>query len=292
MIKDFIKYVSLELNYSRQTSGSYESDLRAFENYYKRLDSTLSWEAIDSDVIRRWIVEMMDKGNASTSVNRRLSALRSFYKYLLAKRIVSLDPTAKIRGPKKKKALPYFLKESEMNHLLDDVPFGDTFEGIRDKLIIHMFYTTGMRLSELVGLDVADVDMSTMVVKVCGKRNKQRLIPFGEELFNAIHAYLIERKSVMLQDDGALFVTKAKARVRSFSVRNMVKRQLSGVSTLKKRSPHVLRHTFATSMLNHGASLEMVKELLGHESLSTTEIYTHTTFEELKKVYNQAHPRA
>ena len=234
----------------------------------------------------------MNLGYATTSVNRKLSSLRSYYKYLLRKGEVKVDPLRKITGPKNKKNLPVFVKESEMNRLLDDEDFGEGFEGCRDHLVIAMFYATGMRLSELIGLDDGDVDFAASVIKVTGKRNKQRLIPFGEELRVEMEAYVKQRdESVPVRSD-AFFVRKTGERLYPNIVRKIVTRNLSKVVTVKKRSPHVLRHTFATSMLNHEAELGAIKELLGHESLATTEIYTHTTFEELKKVYNQAHPRA
>lgn len=198
----------------------------------------------------------------------------------------------KIIGPKNKKPLPVFLKEREMDRLLDDVPFKEDFTGCRDRMVLEMFYATGMRLSELIGLNDVDVDFSAFLIKVTGKRNKQRLIPFGEELRRAMSVYLKIRNEVLPGKAEAFFVLKNGKRMYPGKVYLLVKRNLSKVVSLKKRSPHVLRHTFATAMLNNEAELSAVKELLGHSSLTTTEIYTHTTFEELKKVYEQAHPRA
>ena len=225
----------------------------------------------------------MDKGYTSTSINRKLSSLRSFYKFLLRKGEVCVNPLQKITGPKNKQPLPTFL---------DEVDFGEGFKGCRDHMIIEMFYATGMRLSELIGLDDKNVDFSSLLIKVTGKRNKQRLIPFGEELKNAMIEYVNVRNEIVQARTDAFFVRESGERLSRSIVENLVKRNLSKVVTLKKRSPHVLRHTFATTMLNHDAELGAIKELLGHESLATTEVYTHTTFEELKKVYNQAHPRA
>ena len=179
-----------------------------------------------------------------------------------------------------------------MDRLLDECSVNEGFEGVRDRLILEMFYATGMRLSELIGLSDADVDLSAKLLKVTGKRNKQRLIPFGEELWTDLLGYIKLRNETLPDRDEALFVRKDGKRMYPGLVYKLVKRNLSKVATLKKRSPHVLRHTFATAMLNGNAELQAVKELLGHESLATTEIYTHTTFEELKKVYEQAHPRA
>ena len=203
-----------------------------------------------------------------------------------------MDPLQKITRPKKKKPLPVFLREGEMDKLLDDIDFGEGFEGCRDHLIIEMFYATGIRLSELIDLDDKGVDFSASLIKVTGKRNKQRLIPFDEELERSMMDYVNVRNEAVPDRSDAFFVRKNGKRLDRSIVTSLVKRNLSKVVTVKKRSPHVLRHTFATAMLNNGADLGSIKELLGHESLATTEVYTHTTFEELKKVYNQAHPRA
>ena len=198
----------------------------------------------------------------------------------------------KVVGPKKKKPLPSFVREKDMDRLLDETSFEEGFEGVRDRMILEMFYATGMRLSELIGLNDADVDFSAKLIKVTGKRNKQRLIPFGDELAKDLLIYIKVRNETMPQGAEAFFVLKDGNRMYPMAVYRIVKRNLSKVVTLKKRSPHVLRHTFATAMLNDRAELRAVKELLGHESLVTTEVYTHATFEELKKVYEQAHPRA
>ena len=288
----FLEYLTLERNYSLRTVEEYRDDLNAFESYYKKVDSTLYWETIDGDVVRDWMVSMMEAGRMATTVNRRLSALRTFYRYLLKRDWIKADPVRNIQGPKKKKPLPVFLKESEMDRLLDGEFFGSDFLGKRDKLIVNTFYVTGVRLSELTGLNNQDVDLWGGVIKVTGKRNKQRIVPFGRELETLLRTYLDEKSSLGVEDGGAMFVDEKGERLTNVKVRNLVRHYLGMVTTQKKRSPHVLRHTFATSMLNHHADLESLKELLGHESISTTEIYTHTTFEELKEMYNQAHPRA
>lgn len=292
MIGEFLDYLRFEKNRSELTVSSYAEDLKAFEAYFKKLDMLLSWETVDADVIRGWMENMMDKGNRATSVNRRLSALRSFYRYALAHQKVAHDPSRMIKGPKKAKPLPQFLKEEEMNRLLDVVEWGDDFESVRARTMLMTFYETGIRLSELTGLDDTAIDWANHAVKVLGKRNKQRIIPLGEELEHTLLIYIRVRDEQVKAGNGALFVTRKGERMSGDQVRNEVKRCLSLVSTLSKRSPHVLRHTFATAMLNHEAGLESVKKLLGHESLSTTEIYTHTTFEQLKRVYQEAHPRA
>lgn len=292
MIGEFLDYLRFEKNRSELTVSSYAEDLKAFEAYFKNLDMLLSWETVDADVIRGWMESMMDKGNRGTSVNRRLSALRSFYRYALAHQKVARDPSRMVKGPKKAKPLPQFLKEEEMNRLLDVVEWGDDFESVRARTMLMTFYETGIRLSELTGLDDTAIDWANHAVKVLGKRNKQRIIPLGEELEHTLLIYIRVRDEQVKAGNGALFVTRKGERMSGDQVRNEVKRCLSLVSTLSKRSPHVLRHTFATAMLNHEAGLESVKKLLGHESLSTTEIYTHTTFEQLKRVYQEAHPRA
>lgn len=288
----FLDYLRYERNYSDDTVKAYGEDIRQFQEFGGEDVGFQSPSEVVVDVVREWMIHLMNLGYATTSVNRKLSSLRSYYKYLLRKGEVKVDPLRKITGPKNKKNLPVFVKESEMNRLLDDEDFGEGFEGCRDHLVIAMFYATGMRLSELIGLDDGDVDFAASVIKVTGKRNKQRLIPFGEELRAEMEAYVKQRDESVPVRSGAFFVRKTGERLYPNIVRKIVTRNLSKVVTVKKRSPHVLRHTFATSMLNHDAELGAIKELLGHESLATTEIYTHTTFEELKKVYNQAHPRA
>lgn len=288
----FLDYLRLERGYSPQTVKGYHDDLEAFESFYKESVPGLAWDTMEGDVVRNWMVSMMDAGRSAATVNRRLSALRTFYKYLLRRGWVRTDPLRGIKGPKKQKPLPVFLRESEMDRLLDGNFFGDDFAGKRDRLIIAVFYETGIRLSELTGLNEADVDLNDGVLKVTGKRNKQRIVPFGGNLKNAFRNYLDEKDTSGIEDREAMFTDNCGVRLKDAKVRDVVRHYLGMVSVLKKRSPHVLRHTFATSMLNHHADLESLKELLGHESVATTEVYTHTTFEELKEMYNHAHPRA
>lgn len=288
----FLDYLQYERNYSEETIKSYREDLRQFEEFVREEVGDSAPSEVKTELVREWIVSLMDRGYTSTSINRKLSSLRSFYKFLLRKGEVAVNPLQKITGPKNKKPLPAFLRESDMDRLLDEVDFGEGFKGCRDRMVIEMFYVTGVRLSELIGLDNKDVDFSSSLIKVTGKRNKQRLIPFGEELKIAMTEYVDVRNEAVPVRTDAFFVRENGERLSRSIVENLVKRNLSKVVTLKKRSPHVLRHTFATTMLNHDAELGAIKELLGHESLATTEVYTHTTFEELKKVYNLAHPRA
>ena len=291
-IDAFLKYLRFERNYSEKTIVSYRIDLVEFEGFLKKVDAEKDLVAVDADLVRFWMVSLMENGRSVATVNRKLSSLRSFYRFLLKRRLIDLDPMLKVVGPKKQKTLPSFLRVQEMDRLLDECSPSEGFEGVRDRLILEMFYATGMRLSELIGLNDADVDFSAKLLKVTGKRNKQRLIPFGEELWGDLLEYVKIRNEALPDRDCALFVRKDGGRMYPELVYRLVRRNLSKVATLKKKSPHVLRHTFATAMLNGNAELQAVKELLGHESLATTEIYTHTTFEELKKVYEQAHPRA
>ncbi len=294
-IEDFIDYLRFERNYSSKTTESYQADLEAFKRFYEAIDSDINWAEMPADIVRQWVVEMMDKGNTATSVRRRLSSLRSFYKFLLRRGLVDKDPVHNMPGPKVEKKLPAYVREKEMDRLFDSDFFSDDYQGFRDRMILLTFYSTGIRLSELVGLDDRDVDLDQMQLKVTGKRNKQRIIPYGDEFGDSLRQYLAERDAFARQFEGStsLFLDERNGqRMTPAKVRNLVKRYLSMVTTQQRNSPHVLRHTFATAMLNHQADLQSVKELLGHESLSTTEIYTHTTFEQLKEMYNQAHPRA
>ena len=292
LIDAFLDYLRLERNYSERTIVSYRTDLKEFEEFLEKTETGLGFTEVHTDNVRNWISDLMDEGRKATSVNRKLSSLRSFYRFLLRKNWITVNPMLKIVGPKKKKPLPSFVREKDMNRLLDGLSFGEGFVGVRDRTILEMFYATGMRLSELIGLDDVDVDFSAKLVKVTGKRNKQRLIPFGNELAEDLLIYNKVRNETFPEGTEAFFVRKDGKRMYPMQVYRLVKRNLSKVVTLKKRSPHVLRHTFATAMLNDNAELRAVQELLGHESLATTEVYTHTTFEELKKVYELAHPRA
>lgn len=288
----FLDYLLYERNYSEGTIKYYRADILELQAFGEEMLGDFSPSDVDAELVREWIASLMDRGCASNTINRKLSSIRAYYKFLLKRGEVVVDPLQKITGPKKKKPLPVFLREGEINKLLDDTDFGEGFEGCRDHMIIEMFYATGIRLSELIGLDDKDIDFSASLIKVTGKRNKQRLIPFDEELSRSMREYVnIRNEAVSVRSD-AFFVRKSGERLYRSIVACLVKRNLSKVVTVKKRSPHVLRHTFATAMLNNGADLGSIKELLGHESLATTEVYTHTTFEELKKVYNQAHPRA
>ncbi len=292
MVNQFLAYLSYERNRSLATVSSYRKDLEAFQKFVQAQDSTLLWADVDADLVRDWMAEMMNEGQRATSINRRLSALRSFYRFALARNLVKSDPVQDVVGPKKDKPLPQFLKEKEMDELLQEDFWTDCYEDVRDRMIIMTFYETGIRLAELMNLCDGDVDFMSGQLKVTGKRNKQRLIPFGAELSQALQHYMGVRDAQVVRHSAALFLANDGQQMTADAIRYRVKKHLSLVSTLKKRTPHVLRHTFATAMLNHKAGIESVKKLLGHESLSTTEIYTHTTFEQLKREYLNAHPRA
>ena len=288
-IDSFIDYITSVKNYSKFTSGSYRRDLEQFFSYICTIEQDLRPETADTDLIRSWLSSLVERGYNAASVNRKLSTLRSFYHYLLKISAITVDPTARLSGLRKPKRLPQVVHDADLEGLLDAMP-ADGFVQMRDKLIVDMLYETGMRRSELVNLDTMDVDFSLMQVKVLGKRNKQRLIPIGCGLASMIGDYLAMRAPVTVGP--ALFVTPDGRRITAAQVYAVVHKALTSVIRSGKRSPHVLRHSFATVLLDNGADLESVKELLGHADLATTQIYTHSSFEELKKIYKQAHPRA
>jgi integrase/recombinase XerC len=293
MTEDFLNYLRYERNRSELTVRRYGQSLQDFESFFKNREGQLSWESVDSDIIRDWMESMMDKGDMASTVNNCLSAVRSFYRFALSRHLVDHDPAHTVKGPKKQKPLPQFVREDEMNRLIDgEEMWDDSYQDVRARTLIILFYETGMRLAELIALDDGDVDFVSRQLKVTGKRNKQRIIPFGEEVAKALTEYIRQRNEQPLRLDPALFLSDKGRRMTRYQVEVIVKKCLTKVTTLKKRSPHVLRHSFATAILNNGAGLESVRKLLGHESVATTEIYTHTTFEQLKRVYENAHPRA
>ena len=292
MINQFLDYLRYERNASPQTVQTYEESLRAFESYLTFRENDLSLDSVDTDLIRDWMESQMDKGNSASTINKNLSALRSFFRFALKRGLVKKDPAHAVTGPKKSKPLPQFLREGEMDRLLDGLEWDGSYNNVRARTILLLFYEAGLRRSELIGLDDKDIDFEAAQLKVTGKRNKQRIVPFGAELAEALKNYKAKRQEEFGETSGALFLSDKGERISGDQVYQIVRKYLSMVTSLKKRSPHVLRHTFATAMLNNGAGLETIKSLLGHESVSTTEIYTHTTFEQLKRIYKEAHPRA
>lgn len=287
----FSSYIANEKRYSAHTLRAYESDLQQFFDFAQTADENFNPLKGDHELIREWIVFLLDNGDKPRSINRKLTTLHTYYKYLMREGLVSDNPTKKIIRPKTEKNLPYFVDKGAMQELFDRLQFPDDFEGHRDRTILLTFYCTGMRLSELCGLKLSDIDFHSSQLKVLGKRNKERIIPFAVELGACLKTYIAERDKIAL-DNNYLFVTSKGEPVYSQLVYRLVNKYLGEVTTLDKKSPHVLRHTFATHMLNNGAELDAIKELLGHANLAATQIYTHTTFEKLKEVYNQAHPRA
>ncbi|MDR1722875.1 MAG: tyrosine recombinase XerC [Tannerella sp.] len=292
-VSQFRVYLQYERNYSAHTIDAYMSDLEQFANFLDAQKDSFDIHVIDADIVRRWMMEMMSDSVAASSVNRKLTALKSFFRFLMRKGVMTHNPLKMLTGPKKAKPLPYFVKEKDMADLLgdDETPTETDFEAVRDRLMLEVFYETGIRCSELVALKDDDVDSDGMLLKVTGKRNKQRLIPFAGRLKDMIGHYYNVRAREVGGGCRAFFVRKDGRPITSAIVYYKVKKNLSGITALGKRSPHVLRHTFATGMLNNDADLSAVSKILGHSSLASTQVYTHVTFEELKHNYN-AHPRA
>ncbi|MCD6113375.1 MAG: tyrosine recombinase XerC [Bacteroidales bacterium] len=288
----FIEYIKYEKRSSINTVQAYKSDLQQFYYFLKRQYNIDNIKEVNHLIIRSWIIDLIDNGISNRSINRKLSTLKSFYKYLLRNEIIDKNPMNKILSPKTTKKLPVFVEEEKMNLLLDEVDFGEGFTALRDKLIVEMLYDTGIRLSELTNLKVSDVKINDSSLKVLGKRNKERIIPFCDRLRLIINEYLKQRKEVNTENCEYFFITAKGKKVYPKLIYRIVNNYLSKVTTLQRKSPHVLRHTFATHMLNHGADLNAIKELLGHANLSATQIYTHNTIENLKNIYKQAHPKA
>jgi integrase/recombinase XerC len=291
--ESFLQYLQIEKRYSPHTVRSYLNDLDQFHLFLSSQDLPDDPVAVTSHDIRAWIVSMIDNNYNTVSVHRKISCLRVFYRYLRKEGIIKSDPLEKVILPKRKKTLPVFVEEEALNKLLDNYNFGDGFAGLRNRTIIEMLYLTGMRRSELIGLRDLDVDLSEGSVKVTGKRNKQRIIPLVRPFIPRLKEYLkLRDENISKVNDGWFFITDKGNKLYDKYVYNTVNSYLSIVTTVEKKSPHILRHTFATHMLNNGADLNSIKELLGHANLSATQIYTHNTFEKLKKIYKQAHPRA
>ena len=290
-LDEFLKYLKLEKRYSPHTIKAYQIDLTQFQDYLEETYESVL-QKVKHPMVRSWLAQMLDYGISPRSVNRKITALKSFYKFLLKEEIIKEDPTLKVIPPKMSKKLPAFVEEGQMSQLLDELDFTDDYAGVRDKLMIELFYSTGIRQSELINLKIKDIDLSSNMIKVLGKRNKERLIPLTIELRQKIDAYLNIRAELPIKDSLYLLLTNKGKKLYPTLVYRQVNHYLSQVTSLDKKSPHVLRHTFATHMLNNGADLNAIKELLGHANLSATQVYTHNTIDKLKKVYNQAHPRA
>jgi len=291
--ESFLQYLQLEKRYSPHTVKSYLNDLDQFNSFLSEQNLSSDPELITSHDIRSWIVTLMDNNYSSVTVHRKISCLRGFYRYLRKEGKVKTDPLEKVVLPKRKKRLPVFVEEESLTRLLDNYDFGSDFAGIRNRTIIEMFYLTGMRRAELINLRTSDVDIDGALVKVTGKRNKQRIIPLLKSFTGRLEEYIrIRDENTVPGPEGWFFVNDKGNKLYDKYVYNTVKGYLSMVTTIEKKSPHILRHTFATHMLNRGADLNSIKEFLGHANLSATQIYTHNTFEKLKKIYKQAHPRA
>lgn len=288
----FLSYLKYEKRYSPNTIIAYENDLDQFILFGKNLVEDFCVEEVDYHLIRQWIVSMMDNGISAKSINRKISTLKTFFKFLMREGLIEKNPTEKVAIPKMGKKLPVFVQENEMNRLLDGRFFTEDFEGRRDKAVVSLFYGTGIRLSELVGIRFSDLNLNEKMVKVHGKRDKDRLVPFPLEISTVLNEYIRLRNELFPDSGNFLFLTGNGEPAYNKLIYRIVKRQLSLVTTIDKKSPHILRHSYATHLLNHGADLNAIKELLGHANLAATQIYTHTTFEQLKKVYKQAHPRA
>lgn len=289
----FIDYLRYEKNYSSQTEISYLNDIIQFEKFVKLKDDNLSLIKVDSDIVRIWISSLIEQGFKASTVNRKLSSLKTFYRYLNKSGFIKKSPVEYVSGPKLNTKIPSFVSERQMDEILDDATnFSDDFVGIRNQLLIDFLYLTGMRRAELISLKDNDIDFSSCTIRVTGKGNKQRLIPFSDLTKVKLDKYIRIRNKEIENKSSFLFVKEDGSAMYPKLVYKIINNHLNSISTLSKKSPHVLRHSFATAMLNNGAEINSIKELMGHTSLSSTQIYTHVTFEEMKKTYQNAHPRA
>ena len=296
MLASFIKYLQYERRYSSHTVDSYQNDLMQFSAFLTQTkpEGEIELKDAEHNEIRSWIISLMEDGLDPRSVNRKMAALRTYFKFLLKRDIITKDPTARLSALKTSKKLPSFVKETELIGLLSQFESDDTFTGKRNKLVLELLYGTGIRLSELIHLKKSDINLKEGLIKVLGKRNKERIIPMPAELISVIDDYTISREKALGEytGDDFLVVTDKGRKTYPMYIYRIVNRFLALFTTTDKKSPHVLRHTFATHLLNKGADLNAIKDLLGHSSLAATQVYTHNTIEKLKAVFDQAHPKA
>ena len=293
LIQEFLNYLTFQKRYSRHTIISYQNDLRGFFEFVLQQYPSTPLKEISASIVRTWLAGLKENKLASKTVNRKISSLKSFFKYLIKVGEVKQSPLTTIVSPKVGTRLPSFVAQNDMNTLQQYVEFPDTWKGLTDKLLLNVFYATGMRLSELINLKESQVDIANCQVKVLGKGNKERIIPVSKDLINQLKDYIYNKKKLPGETTSQTFFINEKGKpLYAKYVYNVVKANLALVTTLKKKSPHVLRHTFATHLTNNGADLNAVKELLGHSSLAATQVYTHNTIDKLKEVYKKAHPKA
>ncbi len=293
MIDSFLKYLQYEKRVSKHTLTAYTNDLAQFTRFIADVFPDYTPDTADYGIVRSWIIQLMDEGIKPTSINRKIAGLKTFYKFLMRQGAITKNPMTKIRVMKTQKRLPSFVKEGEMINLLDNVVFETSLDGWRDKLILELFYATGIRLSELITLKESQVDTRAQTLKVLGKRNKERVIPFPKNIVPILKEYqAIRNREVEKKNHGFVFVTDKGDPCYPMMVYRIVKKYLDKNVASEKRSPHVLRHTYATHLLNKGAEINAVKDLLGHSSLAATQVYTHNSMEKIKKAYDQAHPKA
>ena len=290
-LEQFIKYLKFQKRYSQHTVAAYENDLLQFSSFLTSIDQ--NYATANHQSVRAWIVNLMDDGLESKSVNRKISSLRSFYKYLLIEEIVTKNPVTKVQTPKVTKKLPSFISDDKLNLLLDNHTFTNEFESIRDKLILELLYGTGIRLNELIQLKLSDIQIVEKTLKVLGKRNKERIIPVNTTLTNSLINYIkLRTEKLFINQSEALIITNTGNAAYSKFIYRTVHQYLSLVTTQDKKSPHILRHTFATTLLNKGADINAIKDLLGHANLAATQVYTHNSIERIKSIYKLAHPKA
>ena len=291
-VDTFIGHLQKEKRYSSHTILAYKGDLDQFLAYLSVQYEVHDLLDADANMVRSWLASLIDNGLSKTSLNRKISTLKSFYRYGVRRGLLVVSPLEKIRLVKKDHALPEFIEERPLGDLFDELGFGSGFSGLRDRLIMVLLYSTGMRLSELIGLKHEDVDTYEQVIRVTGKGGKQRIVPLIPEAARVYQAYLTEKATLFGDKQSHVVVTDRGRQAYPRFIYRRVVRHLSMVTTRKKKSPHVLRHTFATHMLEHGADLNAIKDILGHASLSATQVYTHNTIEKIKSIYKQAHPKA